>query len=77
MIDFLGLDWDPNCLQIFTSTMGLFELHRRQVRQPIYTRSLERWRDYEDFSHLSFERFQKQVRVSSGDSVEECRWLYF
>ena len=49
MIDFLGLDWDPDCLNFYVNDGPVRTASKWQVRQPIYTRSLERWRDYEDF----------------------------
>lgn len=49
MIEFLGLDWDPNCLDFHVSDGAVRTASKWQVRQPIYTRSIARWRDYDDF----------------------------
>jgi hypothetical protein len=47
IVDFVGLEWDPACLNFHESesTVRTFSLH--QVRQPIHTKSVERWRRYE------------------------------
>ena len=49
MIDFLGLDWNTDCLDFYVNDGPVRTASKWQVRQPIYTRSVERWRDYNDF----------------------------
>jgi len=46
LIEFVGLPWDPACLQFHQSTRGVQTPSRWQVREPIHTRSLGRWRHY-------------------------------
>jgi tetratricopeptide (TPR) repeat protein len=48
MLNFLDLDWDPNCLAFHESKRVVKTASRDQVRQPIYTRSAGRWRNYEN-----------------------------
>ena len=50
LIDFCGLPWDERCLAFYKSKRVVRTASRRQVRQPIYTSSVERWRRYE--AHL-------------------------
>ena len=45
-LDFLGLDWDPACLDFHRSERGVQTPSRWQVRQPVHTRSIGRWRHY-------------------------------
>ena len=47
-LDFLGLDWDPACLDFHRSERGVQTPSRWQVRQPVHTRSIGRWRHYEN-----------------------------
>jgi tetratricopeptide (TPR) repeat protein len=47
MVEFCGLPWDDRCLSFHDNDRMVFTLSYDQVRQPIYTRSLERWRHYE------------------------------
>lgn len=51
LLDFLKLDWNPNTLQFHKSTRAVQTPSKWQVRQPIYTASREKWRNYE--KHLT------------------------
>jgi tetratricopeptide (TPR) repeat protein len=47
MIETCGLDWDPACLAFADADRPVRTASAAQVRQPIYTRSLDLWRRYE------------------------------
>lgn len=47
LIDFIGLPWDEACLKFHEADSTVHTLSRRQVRNPIYKSSVERWRRYE------------------------------
>jgi tetratricopeptide (TPR) repeat protein len=47
LIEFLGLDWEPACLDFHKTERPVLTASGWQVRQPLYTRSLGRWRHYE------------------------------
>ena len=47
LIDFIGLEWDPQCLRFHESERVVNTASYDQVRQPIYNRSVGRWRHYE------------------------------
>ncbi|MEE9479771.1 MAG: sulfotransferase, partial [Kiloniellales bacterium] len=47
MLEFLELDWDPACLRFHESSRFTKTASRDQVREPIYTSSAGRWRNYE------------------------------
>ncbi len=51
MVDFVGLDWDLQCLRFHESERVVYTASYDQVRQPIYSRSVGRWRHYE--KHLA------------------------
>ena len=51
ILDFLGLDWDPACLQFHESKRHVRTASRDQVTKPIYRSSVARWKNYE--SHLA------------------------
>jgi tetratricopeptide (TPR) repeat protein len=59
LIDFIGLAWDPTCLAFHESKRPVETASRFQVRQPLYTTSVARWRRYE--SHLG------PLKVALGD----------
>ncbi|PUB18788.1 tetratricopeptide repeat-containing sulfotransferase family protein [Yoonia sediminilitoris] len=50
MVDFLNLAWDPACLDYHSAGQQSRTLSARQVRQPVYSTSVDRWRRYD--AHL-------------------------
>jgi tetratricopeptide (TPR) repeat protein len=48
-LEFLGLGWDECCLAPHTNPCAVETASNWQVRQPIYRRSLERWKHYEKY----------------------------
>jgi len=51
IVDFCGLDWDDACLQFHENKRPVLTASNWQVRQPMYSSSVERWRNYE--KHLA------------------------
>ena len=49
IIDFCGLDWRRECLDFHRNPRAVFTASNWQVRQPMYTRSVGRWRHYDEF----------------------------
>jgi tetratricopeptide (TPR) repeat protein len=49
LIEFLGLEWEPACLDFHRTERPVFTASAWQVRQPLYTRSVGRWRRYEGY----------------------------
>jgi tetratricopeptide (TPR) repeat protein len=47
IIDFCGLSWSPACLEFHKSERPVSTPSMWQVRQPIYSSSVEKWRNYE------------------------------
>lgn len=47
MLDFVGVEWDARCLSPHTNPHGVETASKWQVRQPVYTKSVGRWRRYE------------------------------
>ncbi len=48
LIDYLGLEWDPACLEFHRNRRAVKTASSMQVREPIYGRSVDRWRHYEE-----------------------------
>jgi tetratricopeptide (TPR) repeat protein len=46
LVDFVGLEWDPRCLEYYKLDRAVRTASQWQVRQPIYTSSVGRWRNY-------------------------------
>ena len=47
-----GLEWEPRCLAFHETRRPVRTASVRQVRQPIYTRSVGRWKNYKALSGL-------------------------
>jgi tetratricopeptide (TPR) repeat protein len=47
MVEWCGLDWEPGCLKFNEGIRPVRTASKIQVREPIYTRSVARWRNYE------------------------------
>jgi hypothetical protein len=47
LIDGIGLEWEPACLSFHTTARPVRTASVSQVRQPLYTRSVQRWKHYE------------------------------
>ncbi len=46
LIDFIGLPWDPSCLAFHETERPVVTASLWQVRQPLYSSSVGRWRHY-------------------------------
>lgn len=49
ILDFIGLPWDPRCLDFHATERPVLTASAWQVRQRMYTSSVGRWRRYEKF----------------------------
>jgi hypothetical protein len=47
LIDACGLEWEPACLDFHQTQRPVRTASVTQVREPVYTRSVARWRNYE------------------------------
>ena len=47
LIAVCGLEWEPACLEFHRTRRAIRTASVTQVRQPIYTQSIARWRNYE------------------------------
>ncbi len=62
LISFIGLDWEKECVNYHKSIRMTKTASAWQVRQPIYTTSRNRWRNYE--------KFIEPLREALGDLCE-------
>lgn len=67
LLEFCGLSWEPRCLEFHKSKRYVNTASYNQVRQPIYQRSVGRWRHYE--KHLED---LKAVLTSSREQRRKC-----
>ena len=65
MVDFIGLPWDPKCLEFHQTERVVITASKWQVRQKIHSASAGRWKNYE--------KFVGPLREALGDAVERYR----
>ncbi|HEX9474256.1 MAG TPA: sulfotransferase, partial [Steroidobacteraceae bacterium] len=65
MVDFIGLPWDPKCLEFHQTERVVITASKWQVRQKIHAASAGRWRNYE--------KFVGPLREALGDAVARYR----
>ena len=58
LVAWAGLEWDPACLTFHQSSRPVGTASLAQVRQPINTRSIQRWKHYERELGPLFERLR-------------------
>jgi hypothetical protein len=61
LIDFLGLEWEAACLDFHRTERTVNTPSQWQVRQPIYNRSVGRWRHYERFLEPLFAALRSEA----------------
>jgi hypothetical protein len=49
MLQFIGLKWDPKCMDFHLTDRTVMTASKWQVRQKMSKSSIERWRNYEKF----------------------------
>jgi tetratricopeptide (TPR) repeat protein len=49
LLDHCGLDWEDQCLRFYENSQASTTASAAQVRQPVYRRSLDRWKLYREF----------------------------
>jgi len=47
LVEFLGLDWEPACLDFYKTDRPILTGSAWEVRQPLFNRSVGRWRNYQ------------------------------
>jgi len=47
IMGYIGLDWDPGALQFHERASNVTTASKWQVREPVHTRSIDRWRHFE------------------------------
>ena len=49
LVDYIGLEWEPECLEFYNSDRLVRTASITQVRQPIYSKSVAKWKSYEPY----------------------------
>jgi tetratricopeptide (TPR) repeat protein len=67
-IAFCGLEWEPACLEFHRSQRPVRTASVTQVRQPIYRRSVARWKHYDKALRPLFARLEELFALSDDPS---------
>jgi tetratricopeptide (TPR) repeat protein len=72
LIDFIGLKWDPKCVDFHKSDRPVKTASVAQVRKPIYKTSVKRWKKYGDGLQPLVDAIEgKPAKAKSKAKVEE------
>ncbi len=66
LIAFLGLEWEPACLDFHRTERPVLTASAWQVRQPLYRRSIGRWRGYARYLGPLLERLAQSDGIGPG-----------
>jgi hypothetical protein len=71
LVAWCGLEWEPACLAFHEGKRPVRTASVTQVRQPIYTRSVDRWKNYEKTLGGLFAKLhsEKAEGPTTGDLV--------
>jgi len=66
LVNFVGLAWDPACLDFHRNSRVVNTASRYQVKQPMYSSSVGRWRHYENELAPLLEKLAPVIRRSGA-----------
>ena len=75
LIEYLGLEWDKNCLSPQNNTRIVATASNLQVRQKVYRGSSEEWKKYQPFLNKKFDDFIQHKNLGLIEQAHESRGL--
>ena len=63
LLDFIGLPWDDACLRFWETKRDVITASADQVRRPIYTSSIGRWRHFTEYLGPLFDALEMGPEV--------------
>jgi tetratricopeptide (TPR) repeat protein len=69
ILDFVGLPWDPGCLNFQRTDRSVLTVSKWQVRQSLHKSSVARWRNYERFIGPLLTLAEAPTQDESADMV--------
>jgi len=82
LIDYLGLNWDENCLSPQNNTRSVATASNVQVRKKVYRGSSEQWRKYQAFLNGAFDGLllahshRYQIKKTAKKNAENQQKVY-
>ena len=72
LIDFLGLEWNPVCLRFHSTPRVVRSASQLQVREPIHSRSIGRWKNYDRLLEPLFQALERNGIEAGHGSVSRA-----
>lgn len=69
LLEFLGLPWDGRCLEFHRQSRAVHTVSAGQVRRPVYTTSVSRWRNFERHLGPLLAALGNTIPASDGDAT--------
>ena len=69
LVQLCGLDWEPACLQFHRTPRPVRTASVTQVRQPLYSKAVARWKHYEEFLKPLFDRLPTVAKRESSNAT--------
>ena len=69
LVAWCGLEWEPACLSFHSTNRPVRTASVTQVRQPIYTRSVQRHRNYEQALGPLFARLAEPFAEPTAENI--------
>jgi len=73
LIEAVGLPWDPGCLEFYSLQRPVRTASLKQVRQPVYTKSIGRWKHYQTALAPLYETFARHNQPLERPAPEPPR----
>jgi len=70
LVEFLGLDWEPACLDFHRAERSVFSASLWQVRQPVFSRSVGRWQHYARHLQVVLEILAADGRATERETLQ-------
>ena len=71
ILEYLGLPWEDQCLRFYETERAINTASSEQVRQPIYTRAVHFWRNYEHHLGELIETLEPVLRALPPEDQPE------
>lgn len=68
LLAFIGVDWQENCLAFHKNNRTVHTVSNTQIRQPLFTHSVNRWCRYQKQLMPYYEKFQQAGLYPKGDN---------
>ena len=73
LVAWCGLEWEPGCLEFYRGQRAVRTASSIQVRRPLFTTSVGRWRHYEQSLAMLLTALPEEPRIDSSAFMKLTR----